>query len=68
MVDAGAGRAGKARAACAIVAGNRNMGLFLAALPAAVMEPVLLYLGCYQISIYLTPLLMKPLYGEGDLQ
>ncbi|MCB1389004.1 MAG: hypothetical protein H6878_02400 [Rhodobiaceae bacterium] len=60
--------AGKARAACAIVAGNRNMGLFLAALPAAVMEPVLLYLGCYQISIYLTPLLMKPLYGEGDLQ
>ena len=42
-------------------AGNRNMALFLAALPASVTDPWLLFIGCYQVPMYLTPLLMQPL-------
>lgn len=45
-----------------IVAGNRNMALFLVALPASVMEPLLLFIGCYQIPMYLTPVFMAPIY------
>ena len=43
----------------AIVAGNRNTALFLIALPANLVEPVLVFIGCYQIPMYLTPMLMK---------
>jgi hypothetical protein len=46
----------------AIIAGNRNVALFLAALPAAQTEPLLLFIGCYQIPMYLTPLLFGRLY------
>lgn len=42
-------------------AGNRNMALFLAALPVSVTDPWLLFIGCYQVPMYLTPLLMPPL-------
>lgn len=42
-------------------AGNRNMALFLTALPASVTDPWLLFIGCYQVPMYLTPLLMPPL-------
>lgn len=55
----------------AVIAGNRNIGLFLAALPANVTGQLLLFIGCYQIPMYLTPLLLGPLYrrqretGEG---
>lgn len=49
-------------AAPAIVAGNRNIALFLAALPAATTDPVLLFIGCYQVPMYLTPLLLGWLY------
>lgn len=45
-----------------IVAGNRNIALFLAALPAATTDPVLLFIGCYQVPMYLTPLLLGWLY------
>ncbi len=45
-----------------IIAGNRNIALFLAALPASVTDPILLFIGCYQIPMYLTPLLMRPFY------
>jgi arsenite transporter len=51
-----------ARAAYAICAGNRNVALFLVALPAAVTDPLLLFIGCYQIPMYLTPVLMARLY------
>ena len=54
--------AGTARVACAIVAGNRNMGLFLAVLPPDMIDRILLFLGCYQVSMYLTPTLMRRLY------
>jgi hypothetical protein len=46
----------------AIVAGNRNIALFLTALPAAVTDPLLLFIGCYQIPMYLTPILLGRLY------
>ena len=47
-----------------IVAGNRNILLFLAAMPAAVIEPLMLFVGCYQIPMYLTPLLLKRFYSS----
>ncbi len=47
------------RAATAIVAGNRNIALFLVALPAEVTDQILLFIGCYQLPMYLTPMLMK---------
>lgn len=46
----------------AVVAGNRNMALFLTALPVAIMDPLLLFIGCYQIPMYLTPTLLGPLF------
>ena len=45
-----------------IVSGNRNMALFLTALPVAVTDPLLLFIGCYQIPMYLTPMLLGRLY------
>ncbi len=45
-----------------IVAGNRNIALFLTALPAAVTDPLLLFIGCYQVPMYLTPILLRRLY------
>lgn len=61
-VCAGAGGSDANRAAYAIVAGNRNMAFFLAALPVSVMEPLFLFIGCYQIPMYLTPLVLGRLY------
>ncbi|TNF62685.1 MAG: hypothetical protein EP307_06520 [Rhodobacteraceae bacterium] len=52
------------RAAVSIVAGNRNIALFLIALPDRVVEPLLIFIGCYQIPMYLTPLLMRPLHDR----
>jgi len=46
----------------AIVAGNRNVALFLVALPAAITDPILLFIGCYQIPMYLTPILLRRRY------
>lgn len=45
-----------------VVAGNRNVALFLTALPAATTHPLLLFLACYQIPMYLTPIIMKWFY------
>ncbi|SFU23083.1 hypothetical protein [Mesorhizobium sp. YR577] len=41
-----------------ITAGNGNIALFLTALPAVVTDPLLLFIGCYQIPMYLTPILL----------
>jgi ACR3 family arsenite transporter len=46
-----------------IVAGNRNIALFLTALPATVTDPLLLFIGCYQIPMYLTPILLRSFYA-----
>ncbi|MCG8442324.1 MAG: hypothetical protein MI723_10995 [Caulobacterales bacterium] len=45
-----------------VAAGNRNVALFLAALPAATTDPALLFIGCYQVPMYLTPLLLGRWY------
>lgn len=52
-----------AAAALAIVAGNRNMALFLAAMPPETAAPLMLFVGCYQIPMYLTPLTLPRLLG-----
>lgn len=52
------------RVGISVVAGNRNMALFLAALPVSVTDPILLFIACYQLPMYLTPILMKPFYGN----
>lgn len=54
------------RAGTSIVAGNRNVALFLVALPADVSEALLLFIGCYQIPMYLTPIVMSRLLGRDD--
>ena len=54
------------RTALSIIAGNRNIALFLVALPESVTGPILLFIGCYQIPMYLTPILMKGFYTRRD--
>ncbi|OBY25696.1 hypothetical protein [Leisingera sp. JC1] len=61
-------RAGSGAVPVSVVAGNRNFALFLIALPAATTDPLLIFLGCYQIPMYLTAILMKPLYGRPTLR
>jgi len=46
-----------------VIAGNRNIALFLVALPATVTDPILTFIGCYQVPMYLTPILMRRYYG-----
>lgn len=45
-----------------VSAGNRNVALFLTALPAATTDAALLFIGCYQIPMYLTPLILGGFY------
>lgn len=49
----------------AVLAGNRNIALFLTALPATSTEPLLLFIACYQIPMFLTPLLGAKYYHSG---
>lgn len=49
------------RAAMAVVAANRNVALFLGVLPPALVADLLLFIGCYQIPMYLTPLILPAL-------
>ncbi|MGB3245319.1 MAG: hypothetical protein WBB25_12345 [Sulfitobacter sp.] len=46
----------------AIGAGNRNIAIFLVALPADVLAPLMVFIGCWQLPMYLTPLLLPRLY------
>jgi arsenite transporter len=48
--------------ALSIVAGNRNIALFLVALPPQVTDPLLIFIGCYQIPMYTTPLVLRGFY------
>jgi ACR3 family arsenite transporter len=43
-------------AALTVISGYRNIALFLVALPETVTAPLLVFIGCYQIPMYLTPL------------
>lgn len=51
-------------APCALIAGNRNVALFLVASSATESEAFLIFLGCYQIPMYLTPIVMRPILGR----
>lgn len=50
--------------AISIVAGNRNIALFLIALSPEVTGPLLIFIGCYQIPMYLTPFIMRRVYSK----
>jgi len=39
-----------------VISGNRNIALYLTALPGVFTEPLLLFIACYQVPMYLTPL------------
>lgn len=52
------------RAPLAICAGNRNIALFLVVLPTEIIAPILLFIGCYQVPMYLTPVLLRKLYAN----
>lgn len=54
----------KERVPFAIVAGNRNVALFLVASSFTQTPEFLIFLGCYQFPMYLTPILMKPIYSS----
>ncbi|UWR24063.1 hypothetical protein K3756_00985 [Sulfitobacter sp. S190] len=47
----------------AIGAGSRNIALFLVALPADTIAPVLIFVACWQLPMYLTPMLLPRLYS-----
>jgi hypothetical protein len=48
----------------AIGAGNRNIALFLVALPPDVLAPLMVFIGCWQLPMYLTPILLPQLYKK----
>jgi ACR3 family arsenite transporter len=48
----------------AIGAGNRNIALFLVALPPETLAPLLIFIGCWQLPMYLTPILLPRLYQK----
>ncbi|MFA3917256.1 hypothetical protein [Ruegeria hyattellae] len=56
------GRGSPAATPLAIVAGNRNFALFFVALSPEATDPLLIFLGCYQFPMYLTPALLRRLY------
>ena len=47
-----------------IVSGNRNIALYLVALPIMQSDQLLIFLGCYQIPMYLTPVIMRKVYRQ----
>jgi ACR3 family arsenite transporter len=49
-------------ASIGLVAGNRNIALFMTALAVTSTQPILLFIACYQIPMYLTPLVMGRFY------
>jgi len=59
-------RDGPDRPALAVVAGNRNVALFLGVLPAGVTDDLLLLIGCFQVPMYLTPLFLPRLIALRD--
>lgn len=46
----------------AIGAGNRNIAIFLVALPESVLAPLMIFIGCWQLPMYLTPILLPRFY------
>lgn len=52
--------------AISIIAGNRNIAIFFVALPPDVTAPIMAFIGAYQIPMYLTPMIMRRLYGKNN--
>lgn len=52
--------------ALSIIAGNRNVALFLVALPATTVDALLPFIACYQFPMYLTPLLLGWLHTRSE--
>jgi len=52
------------RAAFGIIAGNRNIALFLIALPPETIATLLPFIGSYQVPMYLTPLMLRALAAQ----
>lgn len=52
-------RGDKDQTGLAIIAGNRNIALFLVALPEDIVAQILIFIGCYQVPMYLTPIVMR---------
>lgn len=48
--------------AISLIAGNRNIAIFFVALPPEVTGPIMVFIGAYQIPMYLTPMVMQRLY------
>lgn len=48
----------------AVISGNRNIALFLIALPQETMAQAMLFIGAYQIPMYLTPMILNRLYRK----
>jgi len=48
--------------ALSVIAGNRNISLYFLSLPPDTIAPLLVFIGCYQIPMYLTPLIMGRMY------
>lgn len=55
-------------AALGQVAGNRNIGFFLGVLPPALASDLMLFIGLYQIPMYLTPAVMGWVYARKGLR
>ena len=47
-----------------LIAGNRNVALFLLVLPPELTGQLLPFIGCYQLPMYLTPVIMSRFYGR----
>ena len=50
--------------AIGIIAGNRNLALFLSVLPQSTADELLLFIGCFQIPMYLTPFMLVGWYAR----
>ena len=57
------GGAGPVGGLLALGAGNRNIAIFLVALPPEVLAPLMVFIGCWQLPMYLTPILLPRLYA-----
>jgi len=50
--------------ALGLIAGNRNISLFITTVALMKTQPLLLFVACYQIPMYLTPLVMGRFYDK----
>jgi len=46
----------------ALAAGSRNIALFLVSLPAETVAPLMIFVACWQLPMYLTPMFLSRLY------